>query len=435
MASVKDLRSKPLSSMSATELRGFISSGEAAGYSLSTSKELGKAQDLLKVMEPAKYSPNQVTAAGEKLKSNTTPETQVALGLRSASDLTGYLDTFQTTAFNADNALAMGSTRATQLKNELSGGLEAPTPLNRTQTFLDLRGEYKVDALETQSNSLDAQIEAENALYETQRSQERAKPVAMNVIEGRISQEETAATERISFLTRQKNSITNQLNTAYTVIGQIMQFQTLDYNDAVKSYEDQFNQNLQIYNILRTEYNDAKADFYKQQDAARSNLQIMQNAITSGNISYSDLPDTQKTLIQKLEIQSGLPQGFTVSLKLAPKDKVLFTSEYQGVTTVGVLGESGQVTTQTYGTARGNGSNPSQFDTVVDESKKAEKFMMDHMGGDNKVGSDVYLAARQNWVNNTGNTYKDFDDKFDNFAKGSQSSIEEYDLRNKTTGL
>jgi hypothetical protein len=85
MASVKDLRTKPLSSMSASELKSYIKAGEKAGYTLSTSKDLGKAQDLLKVLEPNKYDDKQVQSATQKLLTNTTPQTQQNLGLVSTA--------------------------------------------------------------------------------------------------------------------------------------------------------------------------------------------------------------------------------------------------------------------------------------------------------------------------------------------------------------
>ena len=83
MASLKDLRSKPLSSMSYDELSDFIKKAENAGYSRSESKELGKAEDLRKVLKPEKYGLETVSSAKLKLSTSTTPETQQKLGISS----------------------------------------------------------------------------------------------------------------------------------------------------------------------------------------------------------------------------------------------------------------------------------------------------------------------------------------------------------------
>lgn len=86
MASVKDLRSKPLSSMSYDELTNFIKTATNAGYSISTSKELGKAEDLRKVLKPNKYDDKTVQSAKDKLVTNTTLETQQNLGIAPVTD-------------------------------------------------------------------------------------------------------------------------------------------------------------------------------------------------------------------------------------------------------------------------------------------------------------------------------------------------------------
>lgn len=91
MANVKDLRDKPLSEMTADELRGYIDTAEKSGYSLSESKDLGKAQDLLKVLEPDKYGSETVESAEQKLLTNTTPQTQQKLGIAPTTAADGGL--------------------------------------------------------------------------------------------------------------------------------------------------------------------------------------------------------------------------------------------------------------------------------------------------------------------------------------------------------
>lgn len=86
MASVKDFRSKPLSSMSYDELSDFIKKAENAGYSRSTSKELGKAEDLRKVLKPENYGSKTVESAKQKLLTNTELETQQKLGIAPVID-------------------------------------------------------------------------------------------------------------------------------------------------------------------------------------------------------------------------------------------------------------------------------------------------------------------------------------------------------------
>ena len=89
MADLKSLRNKALSDMSVDELKSFIQKAEGAGFKISESKELGKAVDLIKVQDPSGYNSKQVESAKDKLRSNTTIETQTRLGLVSGGSGSG----------------------------------------------------------------------------------------------------------------------------------------------------------------------------------------------------------------------------------------------------------------------------------------------------------------------------------------------------------
>lgn len=398
---------------------------KAQGKTLSTSKEMGKLEDYIKTLKPENYGAETVESAKKKLATSTQP---LVPELNSSSDLGGFLSNYQNSAFSISDSNP--ETRMAEIKDMLEPDSGLPQLLNRTETYKTLRDEYNVTDLETQLTQLDADIEGEYALLRTQRAQERAKPVAQNVIAGRITEEERTAQERLDFLARQKNTLVNQLNTSYKVIEQIMNFQTLDYNDAVARYESEFNRNLQVYNVFREEQKEAKDTFFKLQDIARSNLQILQNSITSGNLKYDDLPDSQKTLINRLEIQSGLPSGFTSKLQMSEKDKIVATVSNKTGTYVLKYDKNGNITTQKFDIGGGTGDGDgSQFDIVVNESNEARDAFRAKAGSDGKVSPSTYLAIRQMWVNNTSNSYEDFDNRFDQYV--NKTHLEDYDLRNQ----
>jgi hypothetical protein len=140
----------------------------------------------------------------------------------------------------------------------------------------------------------------------------------------------------------------DELNTRYNIIKTMIDYMGLDYNDAVAAYDREYSQNLQIYQQIVTEDNEAKA-------SARANLTTMANLITSGNMNFNQLDSSQRLMINKLEVQAGLPIGFTSSLQMSPEDKILFTSTNGGITQVGMVNQQGGVTVQSYGTATGGG--------------------------------------------------------------------------------
>lgn len=230
---------------------------------------------------------------------------------------------------------------------------QLPQPLNRVEQFEQLREQHGVADLETQLNDLKAAIEQEQAQLRTNIYDERGKPVAQGVIEGRISKQQQQVQEQIDFLGRQQNRIVDQLNTAYNVIGLYMNFADADYEDAVQRYESEFNRNLAIYGLIADARREESDERRYQQQLASANLQTYQNALLSGNLSYSDLSADQKAQIARLESQAGLPVGLTSSLRMNPSDQVLFQNTNGGITQVGFMDASGKVRVESYGTKTG----------------------------------------------------------------------------------
>jgi hypothetical protein len=80
-----------------------------------------------------------------------------------------------------------------------------------------------------------------------------------------------------------------------------------DYNEAKQAYDTTFNQNLQIEQFLNKEQDQAKQD-------SKASLNTMTTLMSNKGISYSELSPSVQTQISTLELQSGLPQGFTQSV-------------------------------------------------------------------------------------------------------------------------
>jgi hypothetical protein len=135
-----------------------------------------------------------------------------------------------------------------------------------------------------------------------------------------------------------------------------MTLEGLDYNDAVNRYESEFDRNLKIYDLISDARKEAKDDLRDDRNAARANLQIYANAAISGNIDYDSLGPEQKLMIQKLEVQSGLPVGLISSIKKDPKADIIFTSTNNGITQVGFRNSDGSIKVESYGTSTAGGS-------------------------------------------------------------------------------
>jgi hypothetical protein len=445
MANIKELRTKPLADMSATELRGYIDTAENAGFSISKSKDLGKAVNLLKVLEPTKYGTKTVEAAKTSLQTQSSIPTleklgiaipdwkqqQTAMptattgmaGISGAGDITNQLNTFQSGVFSQATSPSVREQISAQLEPQ---GIAKPEPLSRVALYNQMRQQYGVTGLENAVNDLKAQVETEVAVTRQRKQATEGQPVALGVIAGRVGEIERQQSERIDALNRQLNTYNDQLNTSYNMISTYMNYAGLDYTDAVNQYNNEFNRNLQIYNAVDEELD-------QQTAAARSNLQIYQNAIEKGNVSYAALPNDQKALITKLEVQSGLPAGFTAALKMTDAGgKVLSTTtrEVGGQKYVDVVLQmpdgSMKVKSSSLGAVSGGGSE--KVNTQQAASDMTDK-LREYVGADKKVAPQIFRTQMQNWVAATGGTTEDFQKRFSGFvntsytvAKGANSN-------------
>ena len=229
-------------------------------------------------------NPNQ-QGYGERVSEEVQAQSNPLVAPTSKEEVTPFLQDFQSGLYGASTSPDVKIPTMDELKDDLAPDQPAPTLLNRTEEFAKFRDEYGVQQLEDNLNDLKAQEEEAYAQLKINEDSERGKPVAMNVIEGRMSEQERIARDNIEFIQRQKSRVVDELNTKYNVIGQMMEFMSLDYQDATKAYDTEFKNNLSLYSIISGKEELALSQAEKDRTAARANLQIYSNAITNGNIS------------------------------------------------------------------------------------------------------------------------------------------------------
>lgn len=162
--------------MSYDELSDFISRAESAGYSRSKSKELGKAEDLRKTLQPSKYGEETVANAKTKLMSSTTPETQQKLGIAPAgasgtASLLGNTGTSSAPDLNQLYNSAMNDPALKALEEELDQKKRARdtelAKINDNPYYAEARRVGKIDKLEQKAgneiNTLSASIAEKKA--------------------------------------------------------------------------------------------------------------------------------------------------------------------------------------------------------------------------------------------------------------------------------
>jgi len=288
--------------------------------------------------------------AGEPVSREVNRQTSVAAGLPpdanqefvdrqnaqlDAGNFSAFLDNYQQSVLdNLDGGglpqLTDGGNLALDfdaIKSRLEPSTARPDAFSRVGKFEELRGEFGVADLEEQLNNLKAQQRDAEAQLRINVGAEREKPVAQGVIERRIGEHTRQSREDLEFINRQQAFLTDQLNSAYQVINTYVQFGAADYQDAVEIYNSEFNKNLQLMGLSRELRKDQISEQQRQIDNSRANLSTFVNAITSGNLSPSQISADQKLQIRKLEVQSGLPVGFVERLQMSPQDQLVTLSK------------------------------------------------------------------------------------------------------------
>jgi hypothetical protein len=256
------------------------------------------------------------------------------------------------------------------IKDLLTGGLPTkPASTTFSSTYDTLRGKYGLDTLETSLNDLTSQEANLQAQKRESIQTEYGKPVALNVIQGRIGEQERQFNEQIDTVQRQKEHVSNQIKNAYSAIDTVMKYQSLDYNAAKDAYDTQFTQNIQLLNAVKG-FSDT------QHDNAVANLNIIYNSIKDGGLSIADIPEAQKNNITKLELQAGLPAGFYQYLQSKnPKSDVLttYTGEEGGKKLAYVLlrdPKTGAITVSHYQIGSAGGTKAQTYSFTPDNKTK-----------------------------------------------------------------
>lgn len=333
-----------IKSMTLEQARAYRDTLKKQGKSESTSKEYAKVADYIKVLKSQAgqggYGQKELAAAYTNLSRGVTKAggwteqnadniykytgTRPTFTLDAqgnplgggSGDVSSYLDGYQQSVYGATSSPDIRDSIVEQI--EPDGGM--PDTIDWSDRYDEWRDDLGVTDLEDSLNTLNDQLQTEMDITEERTLDAEGKPVAMGVISGRVTEIERQQQQRIRSITRQIDSISNQLNTAYNIINTYMQFERMEYQDAMDKYNTEFSRNLKIYELTMAEMD-------KQSQIARANLQLFTNAITGGNMSYDSLSADQKAFISKLEIQSGLPIGFVGSLHMKPNEKLLGTSK------------------------------------------------------------------------------------------------------------
>lgn len=219
----------------------------------------------------------------------------------------------------------------TEMNTSIKSNITATDPAapNFEQSYNDLTIQYGTADLEKQVADLDTQEANLRAQWDATKTSEKGKPVAMNVISGRLSQEQQTMQDQLNAISLQKTTLNNQLTTKYNAISNVMNLKKLDYQSAVDDYDKQFSQQMQMATMARGVMSDENSQEQQLQDNARANANIIYNAITSGADDPTTWTQDQTTQMTKLEVQAGIPVGtYATLVSKNPKSDIVGTYNF-----------------------------------------------------------------------------------------------------------
>lgn len=298
---------------------------------------------------------------------------------------------------------------------------ERPDLPNYEATYNELRSKYNVAQLEGTLNDLDAEEQSIRASKRARLEEAESKPVALGVIGGRQSEIERQENKRLESIAIQKQGITNQLQTANSVIQNTMTLKQMDYSAAKQDYDSQFSQNIQMFGLIKGLYDADVTENERIGDNARANLQVIYNNIKESGTGVESITPELSYTIRKLELEAGLPAGFYSRIALEkPEASVLSTTTRttggQKYADVIFRNGDGSLSTKTVNLGAtnegsGGGSDLSEAELTRGARSSVVKALDPVRGGDGYVSPDDYKKARSAWIS-AGFSREDFDKAF-----------------------
>ncbi len=379
--------------------------------------EQTQGEDNMPTKSPAPAAPNpqdQKNANNQALKDEINKALKVI-----ESEANGKVD------------ISGSATLVKKLEDMLNPDTTEEKPKTLAQTFADKKAELGIDPLETDLAAKDAELKQLDVDFASTIGEEENRTVSMGSIRRRQSAQELEYSRLKRDLQVERDSLANQINQKYGVLNTMVKLTGDDYDNAQQRYQQQWNQAMQMTNLVKGIEDSAKTDFERKQDNARANLQIMQNLLKNNGTDYNDLSSSQKLDIKNLEIQSGFPPGFAEFIHKAVKDPVVhygnaFTdingNQIQPVMTIDEHGNPVNINVnqgKVKASSSGGGGNATA--TTKNDTKAIAESLDAATGSDGYVAPVDYAAAKRDWVNRGLGTGKQFDDRFSVYRNPSDT--------------
>lgn len=330
----------------ATQQTHSIGSGETLGGIAKTYKT---SVDALMKANPYIKDPNLIYAGkslnvpgatptvAPEVRSNIAPaqtqpqqtQQQTKDQLESTDDVNNYIN-----AGNDDAGLAATPTdrramikkTAADLEDEFTGGTEAPERISVLDRYKEYQQEMGVQDYQDSLAELKKEQRDTEAILRQRKDLERGKPVAMGVIEGRVSETERQERENLDYIRREQAYVTDQFNSAMGTIKTLMDLEQSDYENATKEYERQFTIKKSMFDMASDIVDQEKTLETEVINNARANGEIVVNTAIKSGKTYNEMDSETQLNLTKWSMESGLGPNFFKDMFDISKDKDILTT-------------------------------------------------------------------------------------------------------------
>lgn len=367
-------------------------------------------------------SSSQNTSLLGSLRSTTTPSSTPSSGSASSgSDVNSMINKNQENDFTLktqeDEPNIRSSSKATQdifenINNILTDGLEQPDLPSFADRYQELRTEGGLADLEAQLNTLDKEEADIQARLRVRTNAEEGKPVALNVIEGRVTEATRQERENLEFIQRQKNYVSNQIQSKTAVIETIMNLEKMDFEFAESRYQNQFEQRKSTIS-LGLQVQEYQDDLEKDKiENARANGEIFVDTLVKSGKTSTDITASQDAQLRRWGLETGLGSDFffnMIDAVQAESDSEILTHVIsEDKSTATILFKNGK--TQTISTGikdtGSSGGDVEGFDLAVEFSNQfvgtQDELKQELLRA--KEAGDIDLGVTQ--INSIVGTYK-----------------------------
>lgn len=291
------------------------------------------------------------------------------------------------------------------IKDSLNKGAAQPPSYNSLDELTKLRNEQGIvnDEAELAAIQNEGRVAKEQL---NQMKQTSNKEISEGGYLGSISEAERNMNFRLESLSLREQAVTSRINSKNAYINTAMQAGQQDYTNALQTYNNEYNKNLQAVQL----YN---ADLDNQKQDAMTAFTTITNLLSKGGTTTLD--PALSTQLDNLALQAGLPTGvFQEALKgvgasnqidntkIVGDNLYLWTTDASGTPHLKLVQTLPKSSSSGDGTGMTLGQKKTAIQTTLKTgvSPSGEKIG-NPKGADGYVDPQVYVAAFENWNGTT----------------------------------